>query len=417
MAAFGPYLLKSMGLRLEHVVIYAVGCIGIVKLATTRERRPVYVGPVLAFFGVAALWALIVTFAQPIYEADTVRVFTDLDHYLRPPLIAIAVVAWIGSSTYETEAATASLAAMASLRRLSRIVIALLVVNTVITALSVFFDLGSLLEVFRPLSSAASPNVADRAALGGRFTGIFNQPFEAGVAYSLGLFCWAYLYIGRQARRPYAMAHVSLALLMFGGLLPVSKVFIFAGLPMFLVSWLLGGGLGAALRLRTLPIVVLLVYAFALALATWPGSDLLTRLPETVTGDGDVVTSLSAGRFGNEGLVSQAFRSAATEVPLTGFGLASYGPLDNAYFMFFIHGGAVPLLGYLALICWLALSGLRAFASSAEGRGLVLLVILIAGAGLGAPVASIPRASTVLWSIVTLLLVAIYRDQSHSYMR
>lgn len=407
-AAFAPYLSKSLGIRTEHVLIYAVGSLGLLRLLTSRVRRPTYIVPVVAFFGIAVIWALFVTFMSTSNDADTLRVIADADHYLRPLCIVIGLIAWI-EADYHT-------ASVVSLERICKLLLVLLGINAFLVAVSLFVDVGWFFQPFRP-ENISSQNVADLAAELGRFTGVFNLPFEAGVAYSLGLFAWAYLYLGEGASKPYAFAHLGLALLVVGGLMPVSKAFLLGGLPLFLIYWVASGGLGKAVGIRAWPILAIAIIAITIVLPSWLGTDFLVgQYQKVISGDSGLVSSLSAGRFGESGMVSGPFLKTAAEAPLTGFGLGMVRILDSAYLLFFVHGGTVPLFGYVVLLGWVITRGLQYAASSREGRILTLIGVYMVGAGLGAPVASVVRASTVLWVMVSLLLIGIagsQRDQGH----
>lgn len=399
LAAFSPYLVKSIGIRIEHIVVYGLGIGGALRLMTSRFRRPTYAVPVIGFFGLAVVWSLLVTFVRVGNDSDTIRVVADADHYARPLMIVIALVAWIETDHRRW--------ALASFRRICSLLLFILAMNAVIVAVSLFANVDSIIEPFRP-DNVSSLNVADLAAQLGRYTGVFNLPFEAGVAYSLGLFAWAYLFLGRDASKPYAVAHLALALVVLGGLLPASKAFLLGGLPLFLVYWLAAGGAARLASVRTLLAVAASVVGITLIVASWSGSDFIEgQYREIVSGDSGLLSSLSAGRFGEGGAVSDPFRIAATEAPGTGLGLGLFRVLDSAYFMYFVHGGIMPLIAYVALLAWLAKVGMQHALVAREGRTLVLLAVFMAGAGFGAPVASVLRSSTVLWTMITLLLVGL----------
>lgn len=404
-AAFLPYLVTSSGLRGEHLVAYSVGLVGVGRLLVSRIRQPVYLGPIVAYFGLSAIWVLFVTLSATVYEADTVRVIAEADYYVRPAMIALGITAWVASDHRERP--------LRSLRRSLAVLLSLLAVNAVVSATSLFADISWVLAPFRALSTAANPNVADLALQNGRFSGIFNQPFEAGVAYSLGLFAWAYLFVGKGSRTPRASGYLVLALLVVGGVLPASKAFLLGGLPLFLVYWTAGGGLLGIIRPRNLPIVAAAAIGIVFVIANWTGGTvLIDSYQEAAARSTSLVSFASAGRFGGEGLVASQFGRVALEAPLTGFGLNSLEPLDSAYLMYFVHGGMLPLLGYLVLLGWLVGVGMRSAVATREGRLLLFVVVYMIGAGLGAPVASTARSSTVLWTIVDLLVIVLAQAKS-----
>jgi hypothetical protein len=401
-AAFGPYVLKGVGLRADHIAIYIVGVVGILRLLTSRNRRSFNPLPIVGFFGLTLVWALFVTFLTNSDDATMGRVIADVDHYMRPAMIVLGLVGWLDSDPRRR--------AQQSLRRVCIAVVVMLSISAVLASLSLFMDVGALLDPFRPISTTSDPNVADQSLQMGRHVGVFNQPFEAGVAYTLGLFAWAYLYTGSGSKQPGPFPLVGLALIMLGGALPVSKAFLLGGLPLFLIYWVSSGGLAATVRVSTLPVVAVAVFGIVTIFASWSGSEFISSQYQDIFSDG-LVSSLSAGRFGDEGVVSSEFTQVAQESPLTGIGLGRVRVLDSAFFMYFVHGGVLPLLAYIGFLAWLIGIALQNRSPRRESSILLLVGIYVAGASFGAPVSSIVRSSTVLWVMVSLILIALSSNE------
>ena len=124
----------------------------------------------------------------------------------------------------------------------------------------------------------------------------------------------------------------------------------------------------------------------------------------------DLLTLISGGRFGGQDThVKDLFVRVTRESPIFGFGFGAEHMFDSTYAEFFVSGGAVSILLLLGLFAVLAWVGTKAaFADLEEGRLLVAIVVLLAGAGIGAPTVTINRFSTVLWLLVVLILGAIH---------
>ncbi len=79
--------------------------------------------------------------------------------------------------------------------------------------------------------TVAGTTVAEQALLGDRYGGIFNQPFDGGVGYAVGVIAWIYLFsehsLGRGLR---SLKLLALALIISGGVSTQSKVFVYGAL-------------------------------------------------------------------------------------------------------------------------------------------------------------------------------------------
>ena len=84
---------------------------------------------------------------------------------------------------------------------------------------------------------------------------------------------------------------------------------------------------------------------------------------------------------------------------------------DNAYVEFFLYGGVVGLflcLGILLVIFLTALQGLR----TDFNWELLIFLILIIGASIGAPVLTLNRSSIFLWVIIVITFMILAKSES-----
>ncbi|EMF0159430.1 hypothetical protein OPR95_001757, partial [Enterococcus hirae] len=109
----------------------------------------------------------------------------------------------------------------------SKTLITMLVINSIWIFLTMFRDLSVINIYFW----GDGDSVAARALTNGRYSGIFNQPVESGTIYSIGIFCWYYL--SRRKNNIKSFDMITLILLIVGGTMSVSKIFLFIGLPIF----------------------------------------------------------------------------------------------------------------------------------------------------------------------------------------
>lgn len=401
LGAFGPYLYKSAGLRTDHLVVYGVGLWTLAKLGLRPHaaRLSATLWVVVGCLAAATSWTLLVSIAAD--SAPMMEIAASAESYFQPValIVGLAVLVTVGPWADRRSLVLTATA----------VICLLLTVNTAIAIASVFFDTWPLVRIFVRETAATGTSVWENAALNGRFSGVFDQPMEAGVAYSAGLAAWVY-WVARLGR-PSARHLVLLGALVIGGFLSVSKVFILGGLPLCLLylAWTFRMRPGTIARyfLAGLLFIALFVPGAVWLMNRWSGQRFFLRLfdSDLIFSQG-LIAFYSAGRFGaGQTTVSSLFSTTWAEAPIQGFGFAAFSPLDSAYIQFFYQGGLVAL-GFYALI--LAALAAHAFrhrrVAPDESRLLVVLLILVLGAGIGAPALTLNRASTVLWTLIVLVV-------------
>lgn len=237
----------------------------------------------------------------------------------------------------------------------------------------------------------------------GRFSGIFNQPLEAGVFYSVALL--ALVYCWKQRMLPRLIVVALLALVLLGGGLSLSKNFIVVGIVV---------AVGFALWVRVIPVWLVIAIAIPVGIIVPPL--FIKYNPEYIDSllalyyTGGIFSALTAGRFGQEdSQVAILFKSLfeVGDWPL-GRGLGSHLPLDNGFLEFFYQGGIVALLGFVAALLALLVYGWRNRALTV-GRLLVALTVFNAGASLGGPAFTANRANIPLLLLTAAAIVDIRR--------
>lgn len=257
-------------------------------------------------------------------------------------------------------------------------------------------------------ASGEGQTVADRATQLGRYTGIFNQPAEAGIAYSLGLFCLVYVLHTSEAHRRSLYFLVSGTLLTVGGVVTTSKVFIIGGLP--LVAYLILRNRRRRANLIALSLVALVGYLVVRAmgwLPQWDGSAMISRLLG-VRGQ-TFLSVFTAGRLGEGGTLGAS--TASVMENHLGFGVGAQGlavAYDSAWVEALVVAGAVGtvLLAavFLALLLrWWSLRGCLPRPEWMLGGAVALLLL---GGSLGVPSLTGNRVSTLAWVLLGLLIVS-----------
>ena len=398
-ASFGPYVSLTLGLRTESVVIFSLFPVALANLLIRKTNTILSYPPLsllLVLWIFVTLWTLGSTFIDGIKYTSFKRMLGYLEHYARFIAVIFVMGVFIKPSSL-TEAKKLFYNAC-------KILILLLAVNACVVVLSLFFDTSIILDYFQA-PQIDEWNVAIASKQMGRFTGIFNQPMECGLVYSIGLFTWVYIVAEKFS---ITMNDSFLLFLLFvGGVLSVSKVFIFGGLPLFFIYliWTMKAKNLVKFRYIFWAIPALLISLFLVD--KWDEIGGLNYLLRFYTGYINL-SLLTAGRFGEDEGILDSFAYVWNEAPINGLGFAYQTTLDNAYYEFFLQGGLVGLILYILILSSIGLTVLNNYRKHSEGKFLLILFVLILGAGIGAPVLTLNRVSTICCVFIMLTYFIFY---------
>ena len=398
-ASFGPCVLLSVGIRTEHVLIYFLVLPALLLLQlkprTIIAFKPVFA--VLCLFTMAAVFMTLVTFLGGAPPRPVSEIVAHLENYVQPIAIMLVMAAFVGPLSCR-DGQTVFQAAC-------RCLLLFLLLNTVLAVVTCFVDTSFLTRHFiRPIGKEGF-TVAAVAATMGRYTGIFGQPMETGLIYSLGLLVWGYLVRLRKTFR--LIDWVMLLVLLVGGFLSLSKVFLLGGVPLFLIYWLPAERLRRLVNWRLVVVGLLLTAVAWLVLQKWIGWATFVNY-FTGRADRNLIWILTAGRLGEQGTkLALLFAETWRRAPLCGFGFGANTvlglPYDSAYAEFFAEGGAVGLGLYVLILASIGFATMKFYRLRAETRLLPFIFVLMVGAGLGAPVLTANRFSSILWVLLLLI--------------
>ncbi len=405
--SFGPYVMASAGIRTEHVIIYGSALLALLVIPL-RPRSLLSYRPVFSIFSLLAattVWTLAVTLIGPRHFQSMPKMISYMENYTQPMAIMLVFGAFVGPLTGDDYRGL--------VRSACRLLVWLLVANSVLVLVSVFVDTARIVAPFVGEADRGPDTVSAVSVTMGRFSGIFNQPIESGMMYSLGLFAWACL--TRTKRSILVLDWVILVTLVVGGALSVSKAFLLCGLPLFLWQWLSTKTLRRMLNWRFLVVASAGIAGIVALFQRWSGYAFLARLwlIGNNPGEPNLIALYTSHRFGKENsLVVALFSRVWRESPLYGLGFAAALTLDNAYAEFFVQGGLVGLCGYLLVLATMGWQALRYYRAGEENRMQVPIFLLIVLGGLGGPVLTMNRVSTVIWVLLMLIYSVGYAEKA-----
>lgn len=407
LAAFGPYLFGVA--RVDQIIIYPLAILAVMTLFL-RSRTGILFQPTVStiflVFVSVTLYTLLITVGGERHYELLGKVVSGFENYAQPAAVILIMGVFVRPRS-ETEA-------VVLFRSICRLLVILLSLNSVLVILSVFLDLSPVTRYFTTgLLNQDNLSTSALAARYGRYSGIFNQPVESGLTYSLGLFCWAYL--SHAKRRSLTRDYLLLWLMLLGGILSASKAFILMGVPLFIVYWLSARRLFDFQRLPELATGRFIFSALlgscstALVFGSWSGLGFVTRL-FTFREDQNLLDLFTGHRFGTDtSQLKDILTRTWNDGFLFGLGFGAETIFDSAYAEFFVESGLVGLIGYvlvLGCIGWLALE--KSGKGSEERRLLLALWVLSVGVGIGAPVLTLNRFGAIFWVVFMLLYEIIH---------
>jgi hypothetical protein len=381
--SFFPYL--STGVRGEYVVLlllfFPVFCYSLLKYG-----HNIFVFHLLKTFGLTfALFFLVIsslTSSVSGLDANPITMFARV----AMPAIMFFVFSVILRNIENTLVKTTSVLSMFG------------AVAGAVSLCSALFDLSEYLSPW--VSNNDSESVWAQANGLGRFTGIFNQPLEAGIFFfitSLSSLVVLNGYCFKNRKYHYLFLFFSV----LGGLLSLSKNYSLLGLPILILF-----ALSINLISYKITFLISLITTAILSIYLIYFNDVYLESFILLYNDFGFLNALSAGRYGsNESAVANLFNDVLVNNLLLGFGLGSKLPLDSGYLEYFYQGGLFALLGYLFFLLHIFISAFNARLIISKNL-LYTLLIYIVIASFGGPVITANRANILLFILISSILIS-----------
>lgn len=401
-SAFGMYI--GGGLRLEHMVLYP-SAILFFFLAVLKEKKIMKnYALVCGLWFVSTIIIGMVTLGKYDGQTEITVILADVESFIQP-LVLMSLFIFVPFVQKKEEISI-------QLQKASKVLIFMLILNTFFIFASILTDTTKIGNLFWG-SGGEDWSVASLSMTNGRYSGIFNQPMEAGIMYSIGLLTW--LYLADKMRKMNFKYILALLLMITGGLVTVSKIFLFGGLFLFFIGVLLNKTMWRLIFTLTFWSVLFGFSAYYFLLKTWIGLDYLLRF---FGSNENIVYLISAGRYGGaQAQQANYFNEVWKESPLFGNGLGVTPVYDSAFFSFFATGGILNLALYILIIIILLYMGIKFMqqnGSKSEFKLYLGLVLLIIGASLGSPILTLNRVAIVLWVFLGFLFQFIHIEKIKS---
>jgi hypothetical protein len=399
LAAFTPYIGTALSLRVEHFIVYGSLLVLVIsrpdriQYAIWHSRRLLIPWLLVAALIVSNLTLRVTASASLTDFATLERILRRSDSFLLQAAAVLIVLATMSRSPNESRN---------QIRIAAATFVTAMCANSI---LIVAFDpkrIEHILKYFWTNPAGAEYrgwlSVAARELTAGRYGGIFNQPFDGGLAYALALIAWWYL-SHRRFERSLVRAGLpmaGLALLIIGGLSTGSKVFIagiFLAIGLVILTQI--GDIGKSIP-RYLRLAI--IATIGTAGVVWVELVNLRRFWRFVDTLGSDTAATTGGRFQSLGEYWYQILDDLSFLGKQGF------YTDDAIRSYLTSGGIIGL--FLVVLVYRELFGVgRRLPQRSPERWLALgLASITLAASLGSISLQTIRASSVFWILMALLL-------------
>jgi hypothetical protein len=270
-----------------------------------------------------------------------------------------------------------------------------------ISILTIFFDLKWMLKYY--ISDIDSDlGLWNQVYSLGRYIGLFTQPIEAGIFFSMALFVLVYMYKVRYIGK--SSFYLSSIIILVGGMISLSKNFYLIAI---VCAILLYGQLSYWKPSRYITLILIsslfiFIFIFSIDLTY---TNYMNSLIEIYQRDG-LTAALTAGRFGGDNMtkVEIMFNEFWHKGFFTGFGISSSSVLDNGFLEYAYQGGIFSLIGYIFFIInGFVISYINRKDLTSKFLNIIFVYVLIAS--VGGPVITSNRSNIIVLILICSLVV------------
>lgn len=436
-------MVTSVGVRLDHLVVYISSVVIFLLFLFNKAHlcinKEVFL-ILLSMLCLVALGVLVILFNG--HEVSLLTVLASLENYVQP--IAIILIACFIAASCENISVDDLFA------RVCKLFLVFLVLNVFLSLSLFYFNPREYLSLIGG-SGSGDPlgmTVVERALIGGRNAGVFNQPIEGGVAYALGILVWVYLFKKNGSRLPSIWMILQFFIVIVGGILGGSKIFYIIGSIISLLLMLPLRNYVALVSVKFIMTGVLVLGSFFYVADHWKGAlpikrgfvyfdrllvsaDIKTPSKKVIESAGSaglqktdsiaphssyvsgsylvkLIDVYSSGRFSHNSTIFQNFSKILSESPVYGYGFGGYRTSDNALLDVLSIGGLMGVFLYSALfvlIFYLSFTAPSKVRTEANLLLAIWSVLLVSSAG--APILTANRIAFVIWIMTALLVLAV----------
>lgn len=399
-SAFGPYLFPSIGIRVDHIFIY-----GIFALLAIFNKVYFLKNFIISF----TLFLLLIIFLLPFVNSiTTVNIisntlfFAQVENYLQPLIVFLIFASLMPTKINELDNI---------LNKVLEIIIVLAAFNTIVSIYTFLNPDTYLVRVF------SGSRIIDHSVLGeitnaelnlsaGKSIGIFTQTYSVGFLYAFSILGWGYLYKNENTAK--IKNFFLLSLILFGGIISFSKIFLVIGIPLFIFFL----GLKKFIYIF-IPILLCLLITISFngslieIIRDYEGMKYIYRLVDGLT-SGNIVNIFTSGRISEDSAIFPAIINILSTNIFFGLGYGSIETSDFAFYEIISLGGLLGLFAYTFLLIIVS-TPIFYLKSLKDKYFYSFFTILCFLSSLAAPIYTANRISIIIWFVIVCFFYKILK--------
>lgn len=399
-SAFGPYLFPSIGIRVDHLFIYGIFILLVIfnKVYFLKDFSISFI-----------LILLVVLFLLPFVNSITaVNIISSslfvaqIENYLQPLIIFLIFASLMPIKIDELDNV---------FNKGLEIIIWLAAFNTIFSIYTFLNPDTSLIRFF------SGTRIIDHSVLGeltnaelnlsaGKSIGIFSQTYSVGFLYAFSILGWGYLYRNENTQK--IKNFFLLSLLLIGGLISFSKIFLVIGIPLFV--FFVGLKKFIYIFIPILLAILIIISFNSSIIETIRDYEAMKYIYRLIVGftSGDIVNIFTSGRLSEDSIIFPNIINILSTNTFFGLGYGSIETSDFAFYEIISLGGLFSLFAYtfLLIIVIVPIFNLRSLKDKYFYSFFIILCFL---SSLAAPIFTANRISIIIWFVIVYFFYKIFK--------
>lgn len=386
----------SLPVRVEHFVIY-IGFLVILLCFVFEKTYPLFDkrSYLLFFFVIGFIITKLYLWGDNLTDVTTE--VASFENILAPTVIFFIVSVML----YQQKKSKVE-----TIEYFLKTYIGLIILNTLFILYLCFSKNISVVKFFtgsRDLVEGLS--LAERVVVHGRYSGVFNQPIESGLAYSIALIALFYLYFKNLMRKMYFLP--LLVIVFIGGTYSISKVFLACTglfgamlIPFFITSK------NQRVEIFKFSLKFLFAFIFSILFFIKFNPEGVVFIDEyyspAVMRKNGLLLTITSNRYGARNAVVNKKIGEIKNI-VTGDGFPEDRTYDNGFFEIWTTCGLMGLFAYLIFIMSYSYSGFKMLRQDRFlGYMLIFLSVFLVIGSLGAGTITLNRSGAVLTILLSM---------------
>tara|TARA_R110002020_G_scaffold463122_1_gene683026 strand:+ start:3891 stop:5105 length:1215 start_codon:yes stop_codon:yes gene_type:complete len=323
------------GIRIEHLVVYSLFLFFLFKGYIFNFKKKSFTSIIFIFFGII----LLVSIGSLVnIDPNNITFLSNFENYVETLILFLILNSLLVNKKHFT---------VERMLKINTFFHVLLALNTCLIFIEIFTPYADFFQKFYVKMEDGGYRVGTDSM--GRYMGIFNQPVESGFAYSLGLLTWLYNFVKIKKNNRIKQG-ILLVLILIGGIVSVSKVFLIGGILLFTVMFFLIGSFKNKITMLVFSLI-LLTFLVPIFINDWKGYSILENQISEFTTEFSI-SNVTAGRIGKEDGIYGLIVNKDSSIYFMGKGytVGDLPFLDSEYVQIFYQGGGFALILYFTMI-------------------------------------------------------------------